>query len=92
MKNRVPIKGQPDFTMISDERLKGFIDLAQQMIFAYEHCDEEKARVLREVWKQMSDEYTDRLSKAPFSPPVEESAPLIHKIKTVKTLKKSIKR
>ena len=30
---RVPIKGEPNFTTISDERLKGFIDLAQQMIF-----------------------------------------------------------
>lgn len=58
---RVPIKGEPNFTTISDERLKGFIDLAQQMIFAYKYLDEEKVKVLQSIWKDMSNESTDRL-------------------------------
>ena len=82
------MKGSPDFTHISDERLKGYIDLAQEMIFAYQYCDEEKTRVMTEVWKQMSDEYTDRLAQAPFIAPVEESAPTTHKIKVVKSIKR----
>lgn len=58
---RVPLKGEPDFTTISDERLDGFIDLAQQMIFAYKYHDEEKVKVLQAIWKDMSNESTDRL-------------------------------
>lgn len=86
---RTPIKGQPDFTTLSDEKVKEYRDLAQQMIFAYKYCDEEKTRVMTDIWKQMSDEYTDRLCNAPFVEPVEESAPkTMHKIKTVKTLKR----
>ena len=81
------MKGKPDFSAISDGKLKEYIDLAQQMIFAYEHCDEEKARVMREMWKQMSDEYSDRMANAPIEP--EESAPsTVHKIKVVKPLKR----
>lgn len=82
---RTPVKGEPDFTAISDERLKEFVDLAQQMIFAYEHCDEAKTCVLKEVWKQLSDEYTDRMGKVPFEP-VESTT--VHKIKMVKPLKR----
>ena len=86
MSKKLPMKGQPDFSTISDEKLKGYIDLAQQMIFAYQYCDEEKARVMKEVWKQMSDEYADRICQAPFEP--EEVAPSVHKIKMVKPIKR----
>ena len=82
-----PIKGSPDFSAIPDEKLKGYIDLAQQMIFAYQHCDEEKTRVMKEVWKQMSDEYTDRLSSAPIEFEKETST-VVHKIKVVKRIKR----
>lgn len=90
---KVPIKGKPDFTTIPDERLKGFVDLAQQMIFAYQGCDEEKTRVLKEIWKQMSDEYTDRLcASLPFeSEYVEQEStvkPAVHKIKMIKRIKR----
>ena len=94
MKNRVPIKGQPDFTTISDERLKGFIDLAQQMIFAYKYCDEEKTRVLTEIWKQLSDEHTDRLCASACEElerqekEQEVVPPAVHKIKMVKRIKR----
>lgn len=91
---RVPIKGEPDFTTISDERLKGFIDLAQQMIFAYKYCDEEKTRVMRDIWKQMSDEYTERLCASAIAEldrqeqESVESKPVMRKIKTVKRIKR----
>lgn len=88
LSKKTPIKGKPDFTNISDEKLKGYIDLAQQMIFAYKYCDEEKVRVLTEVWKQMSNEYTERLCNAPFIESVEEAPKTIHKIKTVKSIKR----
>lgn len=58
---RVPLKGEPDFTTISDERLSGFVDLAQQMIFAYKYHDEEKVKVMQAIWKDMSNEKSDRL-------------------------------
>ena len=93
--SRTPLKGLPDFSSISDERLREYIDLAQQMIFAYQYCDEEKTRVMKEVWKQMSDEYSDRLSKAPFIEPekdpclIQEGAPVtVHKIKVIKRIKR----
>ncbi len=87
---RVPIKGEPDFTTISDERLKGFIDLAQQMIFAYKHEDAEKTRVLKEIWKDCTNEYTDRLSAACQEALMkEESSPIVsRRIKTVKLKKR----
>ena len=93
---RVPIRGEPDFTTISDERLKGFIDLAQQMIFAYKYCDEEKTRVMKEIWKQLSDEQTDRLCSSAIAEldrqeKEEQESPVkpsLHKIKTVKRIKR----
>ena len=85
---RTPMKGEPDFSNISDEKLRGYIDLAQQMIFTYEQCDSEKTRVMKEVWKQMSDEFTDRLCKAPFIEPEKEVPTTVHKIKVVKRIKR----
>lgn len=83
------MKGKPDFSFISDERLKGYIDLAQQMIFSYEQCDEEKTRVMKEVWKQMSDEYSDRMASVPFIVEPEKEVPAtVHKIKVVKRIKR----
>lgn len=87
MSKRTPMKGEPDFTAISDSRLRDFIDLAQQMIFAYQQCDSEKSRVMSEVWKQLSDEYTDRqLFNAPEVETVK-TTPKIHTVKLVKPLK-----
>ena len=91
---RTPMKGKPDFTIIPDERLKGFIDLAQQMIFAYKYCDEVKTRVMTEVWKETSDEYSDRLCASACADldrqgkEQEVVPPVIHKIKTVKRIKR----
>ena len=92
--SRIPLKGQPDFTTISDERLKGFLDLAQQMIFAYKYCDEEKTRVLTAIWKELSIEHTDRLCNSACaelecqSKEEEVVPPTVHKIKMVKRIKR----
>lgn len=83
---RMPVQGQPDFSRISDEKLVAYRDLVQELIFVYKYCDAEKVGVLTEAWKQMSDEYTDRLCHTPFSQP-EECEPVVRKIKTVKSLK-----
>ena len=93
---RVPIKGEPDFTTVSDERLKGFIDLAQQMIFSYKYCDEEKTRVMKDIWKQLSDEQVDRRCSSAIveldrQEKEEQESPIkpsLHKIKTVKRIKR----
>ena len=95
--SRIPLKGQPDFTTISDDRLKGFLDLAQQMIFAYKYCDEEKTRILTAIWKELSIEHTDRICKSACEElerqskePKEEEVvpPTVHKIKMVKRIKR----
>ena len=56
------IKGEPDFHTISDERLKSFLDLTQQMIFAYSHHDNAKVEVLKSIWKDLNIEDCDRLA------------------------------
>lgn len=58
------IKGEPDFHYISDERLKSFLDLIQQMIFAYKYHDKEKHEVLCAIWKDLSCEDADRLARS----------------------------
>ena len=89
MKKRTPLTGKPDFSSVSDERLREYRDLTQQMLFTYQHCDAEKVRVLTEVWQELSDECTERLCNAPFVQPVEESSPkIVHKIKTIKCIKR----
>lgn len=61
---RYAIKGEPDFHTISDERLKSFLDLTQQMIFAYNHHDDAKVEVLKSIWKDLNNEDCDRLARS----------------------------
>ena len=92
VKKKTPIKGEPDFTTVSDETLKGFLDLAQQMRFVYQLCDGEKTRVMKEVWKQIADECAERLHKSVSEDlsrqSVEVETPVVHKIKMVKRIKR----
>lgn len=71
------LKGEPDFHRISDERLKSFLDLTQQMIFSYKHHDAEKVKVLESIWKDLSVEYTERLANMPEV--VKTPAPILGK-------------
>jgi len=59
------LKGEPDFHTVGDERLKSFLDCAQQMIFCYKGHDDSKVRVLQEIWKDLSVEHSSRLCSMP---------------------------
>ena len=59
------LKGEPDFHNLSDERVKSFLDLTQQMIFVYKHHDAEKVKVLESIWKDLSVEHTSRIANMP---------------------------
>ena len=85
---KTPMKGTPDFSTLSDDKVRDYRDLAQQMIFAYKYCDEEKTRVLTDIWKQLSDECADRLNNTPFIEPEKEVPTVVHKIKVVKRIKR----
>ena len=61
---RYAVKGKPDFHTISDEKLKSFQDLIQQMLFAYQKESPEKVKVLTEIRKDLVNEDLDRLSEA----------------------------
>ena len=92
-RSRVPLKGEPDFTTISDSKLKDYLDLTQQMIFSYKNVSKEKVDVLKEIWKDISKECTARLSSSAIKEldrqEQEENAPLVtHRIKPVKRIKR----
>ena len=94
MPKKTPIKGEPDFSSISDSRLKDYVDCIEKMIFAYQECDAEKARVLSAIWKELSDLHTDRtyssaIEKMQAQEFVRETAKVaVHKIKMVKCIKR----
>ena len=80
------IKGEPDFHNIKDDKLDSFLDLTQQMIFAYKLHDEEKTKVLEDIWKDLCRESSDRLVNSVCSDlnnhvceSVEAPAPLLKK-------------
>ena len=58
---RTPLKGQPDFTAISDTKMREYQNAVQDMIFAYKYYDKEATEVLKKIWKHLSDNLTDRL-------------------------------
>lgn len=96
---RTPIKGEPDFTTISDERLRTYIDVVQEMIFSFKYYSEEMTEVLKRVWKHLSDEHTERFCAEARAEIMrryeEENKPVkVRSIKPVKKVKtiKSIKR
>ena len=71
------LKGEPDFHNLSDDRVKSFLDLAQQMIFTYKGHDDEKVKVLQDIWKELSLEHTSRLASMPEV--VKAPAPVLGK-------------
>ena len=71
------IKGEPDFHSLSDEKVKSFMDLSQKLIFVYKGHDDDKVKVLQEIWKDLSVEHTSRLCKMPEV--VSTPAPMIGK-------------
>jgi len=87
------IKGEPDFHNISDEKLKAYLDLIQQMIFSYKYHDKDKSEVLTEIWKELSIEDTERLCASAIAEidrqSKEESSPTSALIKKVPKLRRS---
>ena len=75
------LSGKPDFHNISDEKVKSFLDLTQQMIFAYKKHDPKRVEVLESVWKDLSVEYTSRVSASSEKVGIEAKAttPMIRK-------------
>lgn len=81
-KKRYALKGEPDFHTLSDERVKSFLDCAQQMIFAYKGVDDEKVKALQEIWKDLSVEHTERLCN--MSEVVAEPTPVLKKVPKIR--------
>lgn len=89
------IKGEPDFHTVSDKQLEDYLEFAQQLIHAYKYESPEKAKVLEQVWKDISNEKVDRIkidtkdlaprtvkpikSKEPVVRPVMVKKPIIRK-------------
>ena len=58
------LKGEPDFHNISDEKLALYLDLTQQMIFAYKTFDKEKTEVLKSIHADLVWEDADRRARS----------------------------
>ena len=56
---RVPLKGKPDLTIFSDERLEESLETVQRLIHAYEAFSDEREMLFR-IWKAISDHQIDR--------------------------------
>ena len=84
---KVPNSGEPNFTNVSDSKLKDYLDTVQQLIFAYKHYSKVKTEVLQEIWKDISNEQCDRKCAEIESEPEEVAMP-VHKIKMVKRIKR----
>lgn len=89
MSQRTPIKGKPDFSSITDDKLVSYLEVVQSMIFAYQNCDEEAITVLHKLWKQLSEEQADRqLNSINEFIAEKPETPKTIKIKTVKLAKR----
>lgn len=62
--SRVPEKGKPNFSNLDDKRLREYREVVNEMIGAFSDFPEEK-KVLKQVWKKISDECLDRTDARP---------------------------
>ena len=83
MPKKYALKGEPDFHNVGDDRLKSFLDMTQQMIFAYKDCDPEKVKVLESIWKDLSVDSTQRIVDSPDKSP-ESPTSLLRKVPRVR--------
>ena len=70
---KTPLKGEPCFVNISDDRLTEYRDFIQDMIFAYKYCDPEMTKVLQKMHKQISVNLTDRINYDKIRPSSEKT-------------------
>ena len=57
---RTPIKGKPDFTHTKTEDLITYMNVVQQMIFAYKYESAVITEAMQTVWKDINSELCDR--------------------------------
>lgn len=68
MPGKVPMKGCPDFSMLSDEKVREYRDFINSMLCCYSEFPE-KCAVLREIWNDLKDESADRIADMPEKEP-----------------------
>ena len=78
---RSPVKGEPDFHLMSEAKVSSFKELTQQLMFSYKYHDEEKYKVLKDIWKDLSDEEASRVP--------EVGAPASSKFRKAPSIRKS---
>ena len=60
MKNKVPLKGKPNFTNFSDEKVKQYLKMIQDFLFAYERDHLQEYDTLKKIWHDLNGEDVDR--------------------------------
>ena len=76
---KVPMKGEPDFTHISDEKLNEYKDFIQQMIHSYKGVSNSDTEVLTKIWNDLKNECAERLCKEAIES-VEKSSKETHEV------------
>ena len=89
MSKRTPMKGEPYFYHLSDEKLKQYRDVIEEMVYSFSDFPEEK-EVLHNIWVKLSDAYIDRITdelpeeKEVSEEPVDTEVKLIKRNKVIK--------
>lgn len=78
MRRPVPLKGHPDFSNLDNVRVKEFKEVINQMIVSYQDFPD-KVSVLKEIWSDLKDEYTDRIALTPEKKVVKNDCERIRK-------------
>lgn len=68
-----PVKGSPDFSMLSDVKVREYREFVNAMLSCYSEFPE-KCSVLEEIWNDLKDESAERVSAAPFKTPESKFA------------------
>lgn len=77
-KKKTPIKGQPDFSIYTDEQVSDMCIVVQRMIGAFSY-DPEIIKSLEECFNCISNEKVDRMSKFHFEDPPADNVRLLKK-------------
>lgn len=59
------LKYKPDFKRLTDEQVKSYVNLIQDMIHCYNDPKDTRTGVLVEIWKDLTIEQTERLYNKP---------------------------
>lgn len=63
MKRPLPVKGVPDFSFLSDEKVREYRELINVMISSY--GDTDKKKLLEEMWSDLNAECISRTDNMP---------------------------